>query len=225
MTHAHRFGALFLSLALLAACDGQAHHHINGAVTIAPGEQTGEVATVNGGVQIGAKASVADVRSVNGSQSLGEGAQAGSMRAVNGAIRIAAQAVVRGSVKTVNGALSLAPGAQVEGALTNVNGSIGVDGAHVAGRLRTVNGSITVLNGASVDGGILVEKPQGFLNPGFFNGNSASPPRVVIGRDVSIGGTLRFEREVRLYVSDQVRHLGPIEGATPVRYSGDTPPE
>ena len=49
------------------------------------------------------------------------------------------------------------------------------------------------------------------------------PPRVVVGPGAAIGGTLRFGREVKLYVSDRAE-VGRIEGATPVRFSGDTPP-
>jgi cytoskeletal protein CcmA (bactofilin family) len=213
MTKAHRLAASLLGLLVLAGCQGT--QHVNGAVNIAPSEVTGDVSTVNGSVQIGAKAQVAAARSVNGDLSLGQEARARSLSTVNGAIEIAAQASVSGNVQTVNGALRLAPGARV-----GVNGAITVDGAHVVGRLRTVNGPISVLDGARIDGGILLERPHDF-----FSSSSSRPPRVVIGRDVSIGGTLKFEREVRLYVCDQVKHLGPIEGATPISYSGDTPPE
>lgn len=218
MTKTHQLAAAFLGLLVLPACQGT--QHVNGAVNIAPSEVTGDVSTVNGSVQIGAQAQAAAVRSVNGDLALGQGAQAHSLSTVNGAIDIEAQAVVSGNVQTVNGTLRLATGAQVGGALNNVNGAITVDGAHVAGRLRTVNGPISVLNGARVDGGIRLERPHDF-----FSSSSSRPPRVVIGRDVSIGGTLRFEHAVKLYVCDQVKHLGPIEGATPISYSGDTPPE
>lgn len=226
MSPALNIVALLPGLMALVACDidingdSKNHSHINGAVHIAAGERAGEVSTVNGGVEIGAKAAVTDVRTVNGGVSLGEGASAHSMRAVNGALDLGEQSLVSGDVRTVNGALHLARGARVDGALTNVNGSITVDAAHVVGRLRSVNGSMTLLNGAHVEGGILIEKPHGF-----FNSSASRPPRVVIGADVSVEGTLRFEREVRLYVSDRARHIGPVEGATPISYQGDKPPE
>jgi hypothetical protein len=38
-----------------------------------------------------------------------------------------------------------------------------------------------------------------------------------------VKGTLRFERPVELYVSDRAT-IGPVEGATPVKFSGDRPP-
>ena len=218
MIKAHQLVAAFLGLLVLPACHGT--QQVNGDVNIAPSEVSGDVSTVNGSVRIGAKAQVAAVRSVNGDLLLEQGAQAHSLSTVNGAVDIAAQASVSGNVRTVNGALRLAPGADVGGTLSNVNGALTVDGAHVAGRLRSVNGPISVLNGGRVDGGILLERPHDF-----FSSSPSRPPRVVIGRDVRIDGTLKFEREVRLYVSDQVKHLGPIEGATPVSYTGDTPPE
>ena len=77
-----------------------------------------------------------------------------------------------------------------------------------------------LLNGAHIEGGILLEKPHGLVNF-----SSSTPPRVVIGPEVSVDGTLRFEREVRLYVSDRAGHIGPVEGATPISYQGDTPPQ
>ncbi len=38
-----------------------------------------------------------------------------------------------------------------------------------------------------------------------------------------IQGELRFEREVKLYVSDKAI-IGPVTGATPISFSGDTAP-
>ena len=209
---------LLLGCLAVVGCDGT--HHVNGAVHVAEGARGGDVITVNGSVQIGARARVADVRSVNGSQSLGEDARAGSMSAVNGSIAIGARAVVTGDVDCVNGSLNLAPGSQIGGNLANINGAVTVDGAQVGGLLRTENGSITLLHGARISGGILVKKPHGV-----FVFDKLRPPRVVIGRDVTVNGTLKFERKVRLYVSDQVAHIGSVEGATPISYQGASPPE
>ena len=100
-----------------------------------------------------------------------------------------------------------------------MNGQITVDGGHVAGQLRTVSGSITVLNGARVDGGILVETP-GFS----ISFTKPTPPRIVIGAGCTVTGTLKFGREVKLYVSDQVKQIGKIEGATAIKFSGASPP-
>jgi hypothetical protein len=44
----------------------------------------------------------------------------------------------------------------------------------------------------------------------------------VIGPGAVVKGELRFEREVRLYVSDTAT-IGNVVGATPVKFSGDRP--
>ena len=68
-----------------------------------------------------------------------------------------------------------------------------------------------------VDHGILVEKSNSWFNFG-----SNQPPRVVIGPRAVVQGTLVFEREVELYVSDTAR-IGEVKGATPIKFSGENP--
>jgi hypothetical protein len=80
-----------------------------------------------------------------------------------------------------------------------------------------VNGDLTVGAGARVEGGILYKKP------GMSWGPSGRPPRVIIGPDAVIGGTLIFERTVELFVSESAK-IGPVTGATPVRFKDATPP-
>jgi hypothetical protein len=63
----------------------------------------------------------------------------------------------------------------------------------------------------------LVEKPNGTVI------SNGTPPRIVIGPGVTVQGELRFERPVTLYVSDHAT-IGSVSGATPVQFSGDTPP-
>jgi hypothetical protein len=58
---------------------------------------------------------------------------------------------------------------------------------------------------------------------GWFNSNSRAP-RIVIGPGAAVQGTLRFERDVRLYVSDKAT-IGPVTGAAVVRFTGDNPPD
>jgi hypothetical protein len=48
-------------------------------------------------------------------------------------------------------------------------------------------------------------------------------PRIVIGPGVTVQGELRFERTVKLYVSDKAT-IGTVTGATAIPFSGDTPP-
>ncbi|MEZ5459674.1 MAG: hypothetical protein R3E65_10350 [Steroidobacteraceae bacterium] len=88
----------------------------------------------------------------------------------------------------------------------------------MAGNLGTVRGDVELAGGARIDGDLVVEKPTiGW------NWRDKPPPRVVVGPDCSVGGRLRFEHPVTLYVSDRAT-VGPITGATPIRYSGDSPP-
>jgi len=100
--------------------------------------------------------------------------------------------------------------------VSNVNGAIRLEGAHVGGGIETVSGDIEVGAGSRVEGGIRVEKPNGWFNP------SSKPPRIVIGPDAVVEGTLDFRREVELHVSDRAT-VGTIEGATAKRFSGPTP--
>ena len=113
--------------------------------------------------------------------------------------------------------MDLQNGADVGGRVENVNGHIVLAAAHVAGGLRTVGGDIDVTGSSRVEGGIVVEKSSGW-----FNWNTRRPPRIVIGPAAAIQGPLRFEREVRLYVSDKAT-IGPVTGATVIRFSGDRP--
>jgi hypothetical protein len=48
-------------------------------------------------------------------------------------------------------------------------------------------------------------------------------PRIVIGQGATVRGDLRFERTVQLYVGDHAT-IGNVTGATPIPFSGDTPP-
>ena len=46
---------------------------------------------------------------------------------------------------------------------------------------------------------------------------------VVIGPGAVVQGTLKFEREVKLLVSDRAK-IGVVEGATAIKFSGEHPP-
>lgn len=190
---------------------------VNGGISIDAGETAGDLSTVNGGVEVGANATAATVETVNGGIRLGEGARARSLESVNGGVRLAERAQVDGALESVNGAITLLPGARVDADLENVNGTITLDAAQVGGLLSTTSGSILIGSGSVVEGGLLVREPKGM---NFEN----RPPRVVIGPDAEVRGTLTFEREVRLYVHDRAR-VGAIQGATPQRFSGAEPPE
>ena len=185
---------------------------INGSIDVGSGQQAGNVSTVNGSITIGSSAQVVAVETVNGSVHFEDNAKARSAETVNGAIVLGRQVTVDGSVSTVNGAVKLANGARVGGALENVNGALSIDGGQVGGGIETVNGSILVASGSRVDGGIHVEK-----NRGWSLGKS-DRPKVTIESGAVVNGTLRFDREVDLYVGSGAT-MGPVEGVAPVRHS------
>ena len=140
------------------------------------------------------------------------------MNSVNGGIAVGAGAHVSGSASSVNGDLELGDGSEVSGSLSNVNGKINLTSAHVGAGIKTVNGDITITGASHVEGGILIEKPGTELLQ-----IQHRMPRIVIGPGVTIQGELRFEREVKLYVSDKAT-IGTVTGATPIPFSGDAPP-
>jgi cytoskeletal protein CcmA (bactofilin family) len=143
-----------------------------------------------------------------------------SVKTVNGEVKLGDSTKVSGGVMTVNGALLLDKGADVSGKLANVNGEIRLVSAHVGGGISTANGDIDVGSGSRVEGGIHVDKSD-------FSHDNKGPhvPRVVIGPGAVVAGPLRFEREVKLFVSDSATVTGPIEGATAQKFSGDRPPD
>ncbi len=208
--------ALALALAPFAVHAGE-HQRINGDVRVEDGGTAQSLQTVNGSVIVGARATVGNAETVNGSVTLGAAATAKSLATVNGQVTIASGARVSGSVEAVNGGLEIGRGAEVGGDVANVNGRIHLDAAHVAGNLSTVAGDIELGAGSKLDGNLTVEKASMSLR-------KPEPPRVVIGPNAVVGGRLKFEREVKLFVSSSAQ-IGPIEGATAVRYGGALPPK
>lgn len=206
--------ALGLSLPALASDD---HSKVNGSIRIEDGRSVGDLETVNGSIRLGDHGQAEEVSTVNGSIEIGDDASIESAGTVNGRISIGRRARVAHEVSTVNGSLTLDEGSDVNGDVANVNGGIRLRSAHVAGGIRTVSGDIEVGADSRVDHGILVEKSNSWFNFG-----SNQPPRVVIGPRAVVEGTLVFEREVELYVSDSAR-VGEIKGATPVKFSGENP--
>ncbi|MBV8909686.1 MAG: hypothetical protein JOZ89_02895 [Gammaproteobacteria bacterium] len=205
----------------MAACDfvgDSGNTKVLGSVEVPAGEHKGDVSTVNGSIRIGQNAVVGSAHTVNGNISLDAHASAAELRTVNGSVGLAQSARVSGGVHTVNGKLTLENGADVSGGLENVNGMIRVAAAHVAGGIETVTGSMELGPHAHIEGGLHIEKPSG---------TSLLPekiPRVVIAEGSVIAGTLVFERPVKLYVSDKAT-IGPVQGATPVKFSADRPPD
>lgn len=213
-----------LALSCLAtACDladsGNGSQKVNGSVHVSAGKPVGAAATVNGGIDIDASAAVTSATTVNGGIRLGEHARAEKLETVNGSIHVGPGAKVAGSAESVNGGIDVDAGADVGGSVRNVNGSINVRSAHVAGGIRTIDGNISISGAARIEGGILIEKTNSIILIG------KAVPRVEILPGSVVQGDLRFEREVKLYVSDKAT-IGRVSGATPITFAGDSaPPE
>jgi hypothetical protein len=210
---------LIIVMVALCACDegGPGSGRINGSVHVQAGKSADVAETVNGGIHIDANAAATVAKTVNGSIEMGAHASADSVNTVNGSITLGDGARVSGSVETVNGGITLRDGADVTGAVENVNGGIKLSAAHVGGGIKTVNANIDVLGNSRIEHGILMQKSG---NEFFRMGDV---PRIVIGPGATVDGELRFEREVRLYVSDRAK-VGQVVGATAITFSGDTPP-
>jgi DUF4097 and DUF4098 domain-containing protein YvlB len=186
---------------------------VNGSIDVEAGREAGDVETVNGSITIGSDARVRDVETVNGSIRLEPRATARAVETVNGAVTLAEDVQVSDDVSTVNGKLTLMRGAAVSGRLENVNGALRLEGATVRGGLETTNGDVFVGTGSRVDGGILVEKPGGRSWR-----KSERLPRITIEPGAEVNGTLRFEREVDLYVGAGAV-VGSVEGVAPRRHA------
>lgn len=221
-------GTRSAALALITAgiivfcgCDGSSDSasRVNGSVHVPAGRAAGAADTVNGSIHIDPSAAVTAAKTVNGGVTLGAHATADSLTTVNGDITIDSGGRVSGGVDSVNGAIALGSGALVGGSLENVNGAIRLSAAHVAGGIGTVNGDIDIRGDSRVEHGIRVQKPDS--NGLIHFGNDV--PRIVIGRGATVAGELRFEREVKLYVSDRAT-VGNVIGATAIPFTGDDPP-
>ena len=190
---------------------------INGSIHVPAGQPSGSVAAVNGTITLDDNASVTSATIVNGSISMGAHSSADSATTVNGPVTLGPGARIAHGITGVNGEIDLKNGAEVGGSVRTVNGHITLDGAHVAGGLRTVAGDMDVRGASRIEGGILVEKPTSWFS------TTQAKPRIVIGPGAVVQGDLRFEHDVRLYVSDKAT-TGPITGAAAIAFSGDSPP-
>lgn len=133
------------------------------------------------------------------------------------------------SLESLSGAITLRRDAEVTGNVETDSGVVRIEGGHVGGRVETTSGDIYVGSGSRIDGGIVVQRRGliGFALGDFRLGipvGSSTPPRVVIGADATVAGVLRFKREVELLVSDRAT-IGPVEGATPVMFATEQPPQ
>lgn len=209
---------LILSAPRMAIAGETAISKVMGSIDIAPGEHTGDVSTVNGSIHIGADATVGHVNTVNGSVHMDPRATASELTTVNGSIAVQDHGRVSGNIHLVNGSVHVDDAADVSGDVSNVNGGIRIGAAHIGGSIDTTTASIDLGPNAHIDGNIVMERDTGW-HFGF-----QSIPRVVVEPGTLVKGKLRFEREVKLYVSDRAT-IGPVEGASVVKFSGNHPPE
>lgn len=215
---------LWLSALLLAApvlADDTDIDKVNGSIRVDGGQTAGDLSTVNGSIRVGDKSTVDDVDTVNGSITLGDDTTASEIDNVNGSISLGERAKVAGAVDSVNGSITLEKGADVKGQVSNVNGRIRLVAAHVGGGIVTSTGDIEVGADSRVENGIRVEKST---NWSLFKFGKEDVPRIVIGPGAVVDGTLKFEREVELYVSDKAK-IGTVVGAKPVTFTGAEPAE
>ncbi len=211
-----RAAILSLVAATAAAClSGCGQVGVDGPVDVPAGGSAEGATTINGAVNVGDGATVGEAATVNGSVHVGANASANSVRTVNGGVDVGPGARIAHDIDAVNGGVRLGKGADVGGRVRNVNGGIRLEAAHVAKGISTFTGDIEVGHGSHVEGGIHVEKPD-------FGNEESRIPRVVIGAGSVVDGTLRFDREVQLLVSDTAK-IGPVEGTTVQLFAGDDP--
>lgn len=215
-----------LALALIAPAafaSDQDIDKVNGSIQAEAGQRYGNLETVNGSIRIADGARTGDAETVNGSIRVADNAQVGDLGTVNGGIRLGNRVQADGAVETVNGAIFVGRGGRVARNIETVNGSIGLVDTDLGGDIETANGDITVGVGSHVSGGITVTKP-GNNNWMPISIGTRRPPRIIIGPDAVVEGALVFEREVKLYVHSSAR-IGPVTGATAVRYDGTRAPQ
>jgi hypothetical protein len=205
--------AAFLVFVTAICLTGCGQTGINGPVEVAAGSSAEGASTINGSVTVGEGATVGEAAAVNGGVHLHEKATASSARTVNGGIELDDGARVTQNVEAVNGSIRLGKSADVGGSVSNINGGIRIDGAHVGKGVSTFTGDIDIKGGSRIEGGIHLKKPD-------FGDDSKRIPRVTIGADAIVEGTLKFDREVKLLVSDAAK-IGAVEGATVQLFSGD----
>lgn len=181
---------------------------VNGSITVGDNATvTGRLRTVNGKIRIGSGSVVEDAQTVNGRIILGDNVSASSLETVNGSIDIPEGVGIDGGVSAVNGSITLGTGSRVGRDVSNVNGKIELTGSEVGRDLRTVAGDVELSDAAAILGDLVVEKPR---DSGWFNWSQRSP-RIVIGPGCRVDGSIRLEREVKLFISESAS-VGGVEG-------------
>lgn len=213
--------ALFLAVALSAGSAFAAEDvsKVNGSITAEAGQTYGDLETVNGSIRINGGATTDQASTVNGSISVDDKAVTGGLETVNGSIKLGRDVTVNGGVETVNGSIFVDRGGKLKDGVATVNGAIGLVATQVGGGIETVRGDITVGVDSHVRGGLRVQKSQGM-----FNIEPKRDPRIIIGPNAVVEGSLVFERQVKLYVHKSAK-IGTVTGATAQSFDGPTAPK
>ena len=195
---------------------------VNGSITVGKGAVVnGSLETVNGSIRVAEDVTLKDAETVNGTIRIGSGSSAEDVSSVNGAIRLGENVSIGGKIEVVNGKISLDTGTKVADGVSNVNGEITLSGAEVGGNLSTVNGDVSLNDGSTLRGDLVVEKPGGWN----WNENKRKP-KVIIGPNSRVLGTIVLERKVELFISDSAE-VGGVTGemslSDAVRFSGSRP--
>lgn len=220
-----RRAALFALVLPFALCLSTAQAHdedgdiskVNGSITAESGRTYGDLETVNGSINVRSRAVADEVETVNGSIKLEDDAQVRSATTVNGSINGGQRLRVDDGLETVNGSVRVDFNSRVGSDIETVNGGITLKQSEVGGQLHTVQGDITVGAKSVVRGGIWIEKPHGL------HFGKMKIPRVVIGPDANVQGTLRFDREVELFVHPSAK-IGTVVGAKAQTWTDTLPP-
>lgn len=196
---------------------------VNGSISV--GEDavvTGNVKTVNGTIRVDSGATIEKAATVNGSVRIADNVSSESLSTVNGSVKVGNDATVDGDVTAVNGRITIEKGASVADGVSNVNGQMDFSGAEIGGNVKTVNGDITLDDGSVIKGDLVVEKPGGWG----WGKSKQRKPRIVIGRNSRVEGSIELEREVELFIHESAS-VGDVEGKMSmddaVRFSGDRP--
>jgi predicted acyltransferase (DUF342 family) len=211
------------SIRIEPGAESSGESSVNGSITVGEGAVvTGGLNTVNGKIRIGDNARIENANTVNGSLSIGDGVTAGSLDTVNGSITLGSDSTASGDVEAVNGRITLERGSELKGDISNVNGDITLSASRAGGNLSTVNGNVELRDGAVLEGDLVVEKPSMWS----WGNKSSRTPEIIIGPGSTVGGVIRVEREVKLYISETAE-VGGVEGVMSmddaVRFAGERP--
>jgi len=211
------------SISIDAGSESDGATTVNGSISVGEGAVvTGTIQTVNGKIRVDDDSTIEDAATVNGSLAIADGVRSNNLGTVNGSVSVGENSTVTGEIEAVNGSIKLGKGSEVSAGVSNVNGGIELVASEVGGNVSTVNGNVDISDSSVIKGDLIVEKPSTWSS-----GNKSSRmPRIVIGPGSAVHGTIRLEREVKLYISETAK-VGGVEGvmsmSDAVRFSGARP--